>query len=213
VVSTSLQVSPGKGPYSIGQNIGGTFSITNRGATELDMRQVLIAGRVGNTCPNRVCPDFTIRDHIKLAPGQTYNYSGNLTPALSGTYTFSVAYQIPDGEWTFPVDSEKGTINSLEVIVPIPPPKLTSSSPASLTTSANAQIVNLYGTGLSNVLYCRVQSPDGKFSFIYIPLAQVFRGSDAQMQTRIKFPIRGTYYVSAFTRDRGRSNDLAIEVR
>ncbi len=213
VVSTSLQVSPAKGPYVVGQDLGGTFTITNRGNAELTTRQVLIAGRVGNTCPNKVCPDFTIRDNIKLGPGQTYSYSGNFKPAVPGTYTISVAYQTPDGNWVNPVDTEKGTINKLELVVPIPPPTLTSSNPSSLGASPNSQNVILNGTGLSRILYCRVKAPDGKFTFIYIPLSQVIGGSDAQLHTRIRFLTRGTYYVSAFTMDKGHSNDLPIEVR
>lgn len=212
VVSTSLTIDPGKGPYSVGQNLGGTFTITNRGNTELDARQILIAGRVGNTCPNKVCPDFTIRPNVKLAPGQTFSYSGNFAPSLPGSYTFSVAYQTQDNNWVIPVDSERGTINKLELDVQYPPPTLTRSVPGSVSVSQNPQTVFLYGTGLSRILYCQVKAPDGKVIYIYIPLSQVKGRSDTQLETRIKFLTRGNYYITAFTMDKGSSNPLSISV-
>jgi hypothetical protein len=210
VVSTSLQLSSEKSPYSVGQSITGTFSITNRGRAALDTRQVLIAGRLGSACPRNVCPDFTIRTNIKLAPNQTYSYTGNFTPRSAGTYTFSVAYQTPDENWVIPVDSEKGNINKLAIVVPVPPPTLTSSSPSSVNAGAQAQSVYLNGTGLSKILYCRVLGPDGKTTFIYIPLSQLVGRSDVLLQTQIKFPVRGKYIITAFTMDKGKSNDLEI---
>jgi len=212
VVSTSLTINPGKGPYAVGQNLSGTFTITNRGTAELSTRQILIAGRVGNTCPNKTCPDFTIQKDQKLAPGKSYSYSGNFTPSQPGTYTFSVSYETPEGTWVMPVDSEKGTVNKLELVVPYPPPTLTRANPPALGASPNPQNVTLFGTGLSRILYCWVQYPDGKGTYIYIPLSQVKGRSDAQMETRIKFLTRGTYYISAFTMDKGRSNALPITV-
>jgi triacylglycerol esterase/lipase EstA (alpha/beta hydrolase family) len=123
VVSTSLQVSPAKGPYAVAQNIGGTFSITNRGNVDLVMSKVLIGGRVGGVCPKSGCPDFSINSNVTLAPGKTYNYSGNINLPQNGTYTFTVAYERPDGAWVNPVDSENGTINKLSIVVQSPLPK------------------------------------------------------------------------------------------
>jgi hypothetical protein len=212
VVSTSLTINPGKGPYAVGQNLSGTFTITNRGTAELSTRQILIAGRLGNTCPNKTCPDFTIQKDLKLAPGKSYSYTGNFTPSQPGTYSFSVAYETPESTWVIPVDSEKGTVNKLELVVPYPPPTLTRATPSAVGASPNPQNLTLFGTGLSRILYCWVQYPDGKGTYIYIPLSQVKGRSDAQMETRIKFLTRGTYYISAFTMDKGRSNALPITV-
>lgn len=212
VVSTSLQILPKTGPYTVGQQLNGSFSITNRGSADLVMNKVLIGGRVGGQCPNNVCPDFTPRTNIKLTPGQTYSYTGAFTPSVPGSYALAVAYQKPDGSWVMPVDSEKGTINKLSILVQTPPPKLTGHSPTALSASPNAQTVFLQGSGLAQILYCYVQYPDGKGTFIYIPLAQVTGRSNERLETRIKFAVPGTYYISAFTMDGGRSNALPITV-
>jgi pimeloyl-ACP methyl ester carboxylesterase len=213
VISTSLAVAPNKGPYSVGQAINGTFTVINRGTTEVDTRQILIAGRVAGDCPNDRCPDFTIRDHIKLAPGKSYSYTGNFTPSVPGSYTFKVAYQTPEGNWVMPVDTEKGTINSLGLMVQYPPPTLTSSTPSSLSAGPKDQMVHLTGTGLSRILYCYLQYRNQKGIYIYIPLAQVKGRSDTQMDIKTKFTMPGPYHISAFTMDKGHSNLLAIDVR
>jgi len=212
VVSTGLQLSPKTGPYHVGQPISSSFTLTNRGNARIVMSQVLTSGRVGLTCPGGVCPDSTSRNNITLDPGASYVYSGTFTPSIPGRYTLSVAYRKTDGSWVIPVEPEKGAANTLGIIVQNPPPKLTGKTPAFIAAGVTPQLVYLNGTGLSQILYCYVQYPTGGGVYIYIPLSQVKGRSDTQLETRIKFPYRGTYYISAFTMDGGRSNALPIVV-
>ena len=213
VVSKSLTLTPGTGPLPLGQAVNGSFSITNRGGASLTMRQVLIAGRVSDTCPNNVCPDFSpINPNITLNPGQTYNYSGRINLTQAGTYTFSVAYQTMDGKWELPVKSENAAINKLSIIVQGSLPTLTRRSPDSVFANSTLQYVDLYGTKLRNIVYCSLKFPNGQNSFLYMPLNQVFAVSDTQIRIKTKFLSRGTYYVTAWTMD-GKSNEFPIVVR
>lgn len=211
VVSTSLRLSPGA-PYAIGQTLSADFSISNRGNATLAMRQVLVAGRVGDACPDNLCPDSSPISNVTLNPGQTYSYSGKLNLTRSGTYQLYVAYQTPDGKWELPVKSENGNINKLSIVVPALGPTLTGRSPDFLAASPNSQVLDLYGTKLSRALYCYLRSPDGKGVYLYLPLGQVVRVADNQIRIKTKFVSRGTYYITAWTPD-GRSNEIAIVVR
>ena len=213
VVSKSLTLTPGNGPLPLGQAVTGSFSITNRGGASLTMRQVLIAGRVSDSCPNNICPDFNpINTNITLNPGQAYNYSGRINLTQAGTYTFSVAYQTMDSQWQLPVKSENGTINKLSIIVQGPLPTLTRRSPDSVVANSTLQYVDLYGTKLRNIVYCSLKFPNGQSSFLYMPLNQVFAVSDTQIRIKTRFLSPGTYYVTAWTMD-GKSNEFPIVVR
>jgi hypothetical protein len=213
VVSTSLQLSPPKGSYLVGEPISGSFTITNRGNASLNMRQVLIGGRVGDTCPNSDCPDFQpIPGNVTLGPGKSYKYSGSITPRVKGNYSFYAAYEKPDGKWEIPVESENGTINKLAIVVQDVGIALTSSNPASLYASPNKQTLVLFGKGLSKTLYCRVRSSNGMMSNIYIPLKQLVSGVDDRLQLNTVFRMRGTYYITAFTLG-DHSNEFPIQVK
>jgi hypothetical protein len=212
VVSKSLTLSPSAGPYAIGQTLSGSFGITNRGNANISLRQVLIGGRVGDSCPNNICPDFLpIPGNVTLAPGQTYNYSGQIKLSQAGTYTFYVAYQTPDGKWEMPVKPENGTVNKLSILVQGPTPTLTRAAPSSVAASSNAQTVTIYGTRLAKVIYGELKLPNGTTTYLYLPLSQLFRVTDDQTRITTKFLYRGTYYVTVWTAE-GRSNQFPIVV-
>ena len=212
VVSKSLMVAPSKGPYPLGQTLTGSFSITNRGNASVLMKQVLIGGRVVDTCPNDVCPDFSpIPGNITLAPGQTYDYSGQINLSQSGTYTFYVAYQTPDDKWEMPVKPENGTVNRLSVLVQGPTPTLTNVSPSSVGASTTPQTLILTGTRLSKIIYGELQLPNGTTTYLYIPLRQLVKVTDDQARISAKFPVRGTYYVTVWSLE-GKSNSYPITV-
>ena len=212
VVTKSLTLAPSAVPYSLGQSLTGSFGITNRGTTTVVMRQVLIGGRLGDTCPNNICPDFLpIPGNISLGPGQTYNYSGQIKLSQPGTYTFYVAYQTPDEKWEMPVRPENGTINKLSIFVQGPTPTLTRANPSSIGASTNAQTVTIYGTRLAKVIYGELKLPNGTTTYLYIPLNQLFKVSDDQTRITTKFPFRGTYYVTVWTIE-GKSNQYPIVV-
>ncbi len=212
VVSKSLTLPPSAGPYAIGQTLSGSFGITNRGNANISLRQVLIGGRVGDSCPNNICPDFLpIPGNVTLAPGQTYNYSGQIKLSQAGTYTFYVAYQTPDGKWEMPVKPENGTVNKLSILVQGPTPTLTRAAPSSVAASSNAQTVTIYGTRLAKVIYGELKLPNGTTTYLYLPLSQLFRVTDDQTRITTKFLYRGTYYVTVWTAE-GRSNQFPIVV-
>jgi hypothetical protein len=212
VVSKSLTLTPGAGPYSPGQTLTGTFGITNRGNTAVLMRQVLIGGRLADICPKDVCPDFLpIPGNITLGPGETYNYSGEIRLSQPGPYTFYVAYQTPDEKWEIPVRAENGTINRLSIQVQGPMPTLTRANPSSVAASTNPQTITIYGTHLANPIYAGLKFPDGTVTYLYLPLNQLFRVSDDQTRITTKFLSRGTYYLTVWTLE-GRSNQFPIVV-
>jgi hypothetical protein len=176
------------------------------------MRQVLIGGRLGDICPNNVCPDFSpIDGNVTLIPGQPHYYSGQIKLSQPGTYTFYVAYQTPDEKWEMPVKPENGAVNKLSVVVQGLRPTLTRVAPGSISASTNAQTITVYGTRLGKVIYGELKSPTGTKTYLYIPLSQLFRLTDDQTRITIKFPIRGTYYVTVWTLE-GKSNPYPITV-
>ncbi len=212
VVSRSLTIAQGGGPFPVGQAISGSFSITNRGNAPLTMRQVVIGGRVGDNCPNNVCPDFSpVNPDVTLNPGQTFSYSGQFSLNRPGSYTFYVAYQMPDGKWEMPVKPEAGAVNRVSVLVQPPGPVVNRVSPASTVAHGSPQVINLYGVRLAKVLYAQLRLPNGKITYLYLPLNQVFRVNDEEMRISAKFEGRGTYYVTVWTAD-GKSNEFPIVV-
>jgi surface antigen/pimeloyl-ACP methyl ester carboxylesterase len=212
VVTKSLTVAPGGSPYQLGQTLNGSFSITNRGNTSVAMKQVLIGGRLGNICPNDICPDFSlIPGNVTLAPGQTYDYSGQINLSQPGSYTFYVAYETPDGKWEMPVRPENGTRNTLSVLVQGPTPTLTGVNPSSIGASTNPQTLSLSGTRLAKIIYGELRLPNGTTSYLYIPLRQLVKVTDDQARISAKFPVRGTYYVTVWSLE-GKSNSYPITV-
>ena len=212
VVSRSLTLTPGRGPFPPGQTFDGSFDITNRGNAPLTMRQVIIGGRVGNNCPNNVCPDFSpISPNVTLGPGQTFSYSGKITLNQPGSYIFYVAYQTPDGKWEMPVKPERGAMNQVAVVVQPPGPVLLRVSPSTTAASPNAQVISLHGVRLSKVLYAQVRLPNGRITYLYIPLNQVFNVNDEEVRISAKFPGGGTHYITVWTAD-GKSNEFPITV-
>lgn len=117
VVSASLQLSPAS-QNLVGQSIDGSFSITNRGKTDLLMKHVVIGGRLAGICPNNQCPDFSPAPaDVTLRPNESYSYSGTFTPSRPGNYTFYVAYENNEGKWTMPVEAENNNKNQLNITV------------------------------------------------------------------------------------------------
>jgi len=216
VVSTSLRISQGNavapsGAFGMGK-IDGTFTVTNRGNSKISMKQLLLAGRLGDTCPNNQCPDFQpMPRNITLEPNQTFSYAGSFTPQRPGTYNFDVVYENQDGKWQWPVNSENGTKNHIIIIVE-PGPTLNSANPAQLSASSKRQTVILSGTGLGRTLYCRVVLPNGQVTNIYVPLQQVLNSSSNRIELNTEFRMRGTYYIRAHTL-LTYSNELTIQVR
>jgi hypothetical protein len=131
VVTTSLSLSPA-GPYTLGQTISGTFTITNKGNAAITFSRLVIGGRLNNdnTCAGG-CPDFTFANNITLNPGASFNYSGTQLMSRAGSYGFYVAYQKTDGSWVTNVPADPGVANTANVSVAqatgTPNPVVTSS--------------------------------------------------------------------------------------
>ncbi|HEU4713691.1 MAG TPA: M23 family metallopeptidase [Pyrinomonadaceae bacterium] len=218
-VSSSLQISQdgfsAPGPFELQRTMRGTFSITNRGNADLNMRQLVIAGQIsGEPCSRGGCPYFSpIYANRILRSGQTIVYQGNFNPPREGTYTFWVAYEKQDRTWVSPVSAEKGAINQLDVIVRKGKgPVLLTSSPTFLNASPYKQTLMLFGRDLDKTLYCRLILPSGKTKNIYVPLKQVTNGPSDRLQIDTEFPWRGKYQIIAHKLTR-KSNTFVIEVR
>jgi N-acetylmuramoyl-L-alanine amidase len=204
VVSSGLRLSPGNGPYYVGQTISGNFTVVNRGNANLVMSRLLIGGRLNGGCPNG-CPDFSSATGITLAPGQSYSYSGSLTLPSTGNYGFFATYQRPDGTWNTNLDVENGATNNVSISAQTSPPRLTGHSPPTIYASPYDQTVYFSGSGLTNTIYMYVQFPNGSGAYIYPP-GQIFSRSYNQLGCKITFGGRGQYYVWAYTSDGGWTN-------
>lgn len=209
VVSSSLRLSSSSA--KVGDTLSATFTITNRGGQSITFNRLLTGGRMDGD-PNCTlgCPDFSSTGTLTLAPGQSYSYSGSRSFNRTGTYSYFVTYQKTDGSWVSNVDTENGAANTARVTINAPP-LLTRHTPTTVYVSAYDQTVYLYGEGLTNTSYVKVQFPSGGVGNIY-PTGQIFYRSFGQLSCKIKFGTRGQYYLWAYTPEGGWSNARAIYV-
>lgn len=117
VVSSSLALSSA-GPYSVGQTLTASFTITNRGTQTITLSQLLVGGRLnGDQGCSGGCPDFSPVYNVTLGPGQAYAYTGMRYLDRAGTYSLFVAYQKTDGTWVTSVETENGAVNARTIVV------------------------------------------------------------------------------------------------
>lgn len=104
-------------PYYCGETIKARFSIRNEGGSPATLAVLTVGGRG----PSGEVRDFTLKTNIRLNPGETYNYRGELTLSDSGDHHFFIAYKTLDGTWVTDVPAEAGAKNTLDIFVnPIP---------------------------------------------------------------------------------------------
>jgi murein DD-endopeptidase MepM/ murein hydrolase activator NlpD len=132
VITSSISVSP-SAPYSVGQTITGTFSLTNIGTAPVTFAVVTIGGRLnGGTVT-----DFPFHTNVTISSGQTVPYQDNFTFSNTGSYSFFPAYQTQDGIWriglnheipTDPGISDLLTLNVSPCAYSVSPPSASFSS-------------------------------------------------------------------------------------
>jgi len=122
-------------PYSVGQTVTGTFSITNRGTSSVTFDVLTIGGRL-NTDDN--VRDFPWQRNITLSPNQTYTYQAGFTFAEGGSYEFFPAYRTSDGTWKIglynEIQTDAGVTALITVTVGLPQLVISSVEPSTVQT-------------------------------------------------------------------------------
>lgn len=134
-------------PYQVGKPMTARFGIKNRGEKAVILDVLTVGGRLNNTCPNNMCPDFQWKRNVTMQPNAIYPYEGTFTPNSPGKYQFFTAYRTPDGNWNTGIPTlSEGVSNTLDIVVedqsgptalPAPSPTVPGKqpSPGSSTSS------------------------------------------------------------------------------
>ena len=91
VITSSLEITPEKDEYYVGDTLTAEFTITNRGMESVTFDVLTVGGRLNGSCPTEGCPDFTHRG-VTLQPDESYQYDGSLALTQAGDYHFFCAY-------------------------------------------------------------------------------------------------------------------------
>ncbi|HLL15811.1 MAG TPA: Calx-beta domain-containing protein [Pyrinomonadaceae bacterium] len=122
LLTSSLNISPA-GPYTVGQNVTGSFSVKNVGYEPLPFTSLGVGGRFGTAIYDMNFISTT------LAAGSTYNYISQPRQLNSGgTYDFFAAYQENNGHWALSIPANSGVIRSRQI---------TTSQSYTITVSAS----------------------------------------------------------------------------
>lgn len=133
LLTSSVNLSPG-GPYSVGQNITGSFTIKNVGYASIPFSSLGIGGRLnGSTVYDMNFVSTT------LAAGAPYTYNSQSRQLTStGTYDFFATYQESNGHWAISVPAAPGVIRNRQIAVSntTPPPAPTANAATNVTGSS-----------------------------------------------------------------------------
>lgn len=113
----SLEITPIKDKYYVGDIITAEFTITNKGESAILFDVLTVGGRIDDVCPDNKCPDFDWETDLKLLPGQTYTYKGNLKLEKPGNYHFFTAYATKDGRWNTTIPTASKDISNVKDII------------------------------------------------------------------------------------------------
>jgi len=109
VITSSLEITPAKDKYYVGDNLTAKFTITNEGTAPITFDVLTVGGRFNDgKLPNGEYPDFTWNRNIVVNPGGSHQYQGSLILDEAGNYHFFCAYRTPDGNWNPSVDFGEG---------------------------------------------------------------------------------------------------------
>jgi hypothetical protein len=162
-VSLRMLESP---PYTVGQTLTATFSITNKGNTSITFDVITVGGRLG-----ALVVDFEWRRSISLAAGQKYDYQGNLALQQAGSYHFFTAYRTNDGIWNTSIPSDPGITNTLNITVVQPTgPTISGINPTTPFGSETRQKISILGTSFASGSTVTLKAIGGDF-----PLPAVFQ--------------------------------------
>ena len=103
-------------PYKVGGTITAEFSIKNIGTAPITFDVLTVGGRVNDTCPQDICPDFTWKENITLQSNGIYPYKGKLRLEASGNYHFFTAYRTKEG-WNTAIPTAIGATNTKDIFV------------------------------------------------------------------------------------------------
>jgi len=112
-------------PYTVGQNVTGSFSIKNVGYEPLQISSLVVGGRINGVC----CSDMTSQS-TTLAPGSAFPYNGSRSMNTAATWDLFASYQEANGHWTEFVAASPGIIRRRQVAV-------SNSSPISVTINTS----------------------------------------------------------------------------
>jgi subtilisin-like proprotein convertase family protein len=113
MLTSSVNLNPAGGPYSVGQNISGTFSIKNVGFESFPFANLGIGGRINGS----TVFDLNFIPET-LTPGETFSYSSNPRQmTTAGTYEFFAAHQESNQHWTISVPAAPGVVRKRQIQV------------------------------------------------------------------------------------------------
>lgn len=121
-ITSSLQITPKKEKYQVGDVLTAEFNIANKGNASITFDVVTVGGRINDICPNDKCPDFNWKRDVTLKPNETYHYNGKLKLETSGDYHFFTVYKTKDG-WNTAIPTTPGVTNTKDINVEASVPK------------------------------------------------------------------------------------------
>jgi murein DD-endopeptidase MepM/ murein hydrolase activator NlpD len=129
VLTSSVNLS--SGPYVLGQNITGNFTIQNLGYDSISLTNLGIGGRLNGAIHDM---NFVSRT---LAPGDSYQYQGGRQLTAAGNYDFFAAYQESNQHWVISVAALPGVLRTRQITVgsgtPTPTPTITPTPTPTVT--------------------------------------------------------------------------------
>jgi len=189
-LTSSLVISP-SGPYTLGQTITGTFSITNRGSSTITLDVLTIGGRLND---DNTVRDFPSHTNVTVSPNQTRTYQDTYLLSEAGNYRFFPAYRT-GGVWKIgllhEIPKDSGIIDlvsfSVATVSTLPPPALVA--PGTNTVPGSA-----IGTLTPTFNWQPVTGADGYGLYV-----SRFNGSTYNLifnsETDVGQPLIGTSYV------------------
>jgi hypothetical protein len=112
LLTSSVNLSPA-GPYTVGQNISGTFTIRNVGFAAFPFSSLGIGGRLNGSTVSDISFVSTT-----VASGSSFTFSSQPKQlSTSGTYDFFAAYQEGNAHWAISVPANVGIVRSRQISV------------------------------------------------------------------------------------------------
>ncbi|MCJ7507440.1 MAG: carboxypeptidase-like regulatory domain-containing protein [candidate division Zixibacteria bacterium] len=115
-ITSSLQITPKKDKYQVGDILTAEFTIANKGNAPIIFDVLTVGGRVNDICPQDKCPDFDWKRDFTLKPNEIYPYKGKLKLETAGDYHFFTAYSTKEG-WKTAIPTAPGVTNTKDISV------------------------------------------------------------------------------------------------
>jgi len=128
-ITSSLQITPKKDKYQVGDILTAEFTIANKGNAPITFNVLTVGGRVNDICPNDKCPDFTWKTNVTLRPDEVYHYKGKLKLESPGNYHFFTTYRTKDGQWNTSIPTISADVSNTKSILVESKPKKYPDTP------------------------------------------------------------------------------------